>query len=144
MLKFCFDSTLVLLLWWDVRGRNIEPTLVPKNCFTLVCKLGQESTQPQNICDIVLEKAMSDEWFSRSSRWSFIKKVFWEISKNSQESTCARVSFLTKLDVVDLQLHLKRAHESSSTGSFYEFYSICKELFFPQNSIGWLLLIIAG
>ena len=128
MLKFCFDSTLVLLLWWDVRGRNIEPTLFPKNCFTLVCKLGQESTQPQNICDIVLEKAKSrgrvDEWFSRSSRWSFIKK---------KESTCARVSFLTKLDVVDLQLHLKRAHESSSTGSFYEFYNICKEHFFPRT-----------
>ena len=74
-----------------------------------------------------------DEWFSRSSRWSFIKKVFWEISKNFQESTCARVSFLTKLDVVDLQLHLKRTHESSSTGSFYEFYNICKELFFSRT-----------
>ena len=33
-----------------------------------------------------------------------VKKVFLEISQNSQENTCARVSFLMKLQV-GLQLH---------------------------------------
>ena len=33
-----------------------------------------------------------------AQRWS-VKKVFLEISQNSQESACARVSFLIKLQV---------------------------------------------
>ena len=34
----------------------------------------------------------------------FVKKVFLEISQNSQENTSARVSFLTKLQASGLQL----------------------------------------
>ena len=34
-----------------------------------------------------------------------VKKVFLEISQNSQENTCARVSFLTKLQTQGLQLY---------------------------------------
>ena len=33
------------------------------------------------------------------------KKVFLEISQNSQENTCARVSFLIRLQVWGLQLY---------------------------------------
>ena len=33
-----------------------------------------------------------------------VKKVFLEISQNSQENTCARVSFLIKLQASGLQL----------------------------------------
>ena len=33
------------------------------------------------------------------------KKVFLEISQNSQENTCARVSFLIKLHASDLQVY---------------------------------------
>ena len=44
-----------------------------------------------------------------------VKKVFLEISQNSQENTCARVSFLIKLQASDLQLHQKR---DSGTGVF--------------------------
>ena len=36
------------------------------------------------------------------------KKVFLEISQNSQENICARVSFLINLQGSGLQLHLKR------------------------------------
>ena len=36
------------------------------------------------------------------------EKVFLEISQNSQESTCIRVSFLMKLQALGLQLYLKR------------------------------------
>ena len=34
-----------------------------------------------------------------------VKKVFLEISQNSQENTCARVSFLIKLQGQGLQLY---------------------------------------
>ena len=34
-----------------------------------------------------------------------VKKVFLEISQNSQENTCARVSFLIKLQASGLQLY---------------------------------------
>ena len=34
-----------------------------------------------------------------------VKKVFLEISQNSQENTCAKVSFLIKLQVSELQLY---------------------------------------
>ena len=44
-----------------------------------------------------------------------VKKVFLEISQNSQENTCARVSFLIKLQATELQLYLKRV---SDTGIF--------------------------
>ena len=37
-----------------------------------------------------------------------VKKVFLEISQNSQENTCARASFLIKLQAWDLQLYLKK------------------------------------
>ena len=45
-------------------------------------------------------------WSTRNShRRCSIKKVFLEISQNSQENTCARVSFLIKLQTWSLQLY---------------------------------------
>ena len=41
------------------------------------------------------------------SRMCSVKKVFLEISQNSQESTCARVSFLIKLQVSGAFRHCK-------------------------------------
>ena len=38
-----------------------------------------------------------------------VKKVFLEISQNSQENTCTRVSFLIKLQAWGLQLYLKKS-----------------------------------
>ena len=35
----------------------------------------------------------------------FLKKVFLEISQNPQENTCARISFLIKLQARGLQLY---------------------------------------
>ena len=43
------------------------------------------------------------------------KKVLLEISQNSQKNTCARGSFLIKLQASGLQIYLKRA---SGTGVF--------------------------
>ena len=41
--------------------------------------------------------------------------MFLEISQSSQENTCARASFLIKMQAWDLQLYLKR---DSGTGAF--------------------------
>ena len=45
---------------------------------------------------------------TRKSLNVFCKKVFLEISQNSQENTCVRVSFLIKLQAQGQQLYQKR------------------------------------
>ena len=59
------------------------------------------------------------------------KKVFFEISQNSQENTCAWASFLIKLQVLGLQLYLKR---DSGTGVFAcELCKISKNTFSTEQ-----------
>ena len=53
-------------------------------------------------------------------RGVLLKKVFLEISQNSQENSCARVSFLIKLQALGLQLYLKR---DSGTGVFLSVFA---------------------
>ena len=67
------------------------------------------------------------------------KKVLWEISQNSQENICTRISFLIKSNSVDLQL-IKS--ESLAQSFCCEFCEVCKKSFL-QNTNGRLLLIIA-
>ena len=55
---------------------------------------------------------LSTEAATRAVLW---KKVFLEISQNSQENTCARVSFFNKVAGLCLQLNKKR---DSGTGVF--------------------------
>ena len=59
------------------------------------------------------------------------KKVFLQILQNSQESTCPKVSFLIKLQVLGLQLHLKR---DSGTGVFLWILRNFKERLSLQNT----------
>ena len=60
-----------------------------------------------------------------------IKKVFWEISQNSQESTCTRVSFLIKLQTYGLL-------QNTSSGCFWNFYDgSCFVLFFLKGQCLW-------
>ena len=47
----------------------------------------------------------------------YIKKVLLEISQNSQENTCARVSFLLRLQAFGLQLYQKRDSGKRNTFS---------------------------
>ena len=42
----------------------------------------------------------------------FVKKVFLEISQNSQKKTCARGSFLIKLQALGRQLYQKRDYDT--------------------------------
>ena len=68
-----------------------------------------------------------------------VKKVFLEISQNSQENTCARVSFLIKLPASCLQLYLKR---DSGAGFFLWIFRNFLEHLLLQNTSGgcfWLM-----
>ena len=65
---------------------------------------------------------------ARSVLWI---KVFLKISQNSQENTCARVSFLIKLQDWGLQLFEKR---DSGSGVFAcKFCEISKNTFFTEH-----------
>ena len=59
-----------------------------------------------------------------------VRKVFLEISQNSQEDTCATVSFLIKLQASDLQLYKK---ETLAQVFSYEFCEISKNTFFYRT-----------
>ena len=80
-------------------------------------------------------------WFSEAvSRRCSGKKVFLKISQNSQENTCARVSFLNKVTC------LRPAKRDSDTGVFLWILRNFKENFFyrtyPMSACGFLELTV--
>ena len=60
------------------------------------------STQDQSFQEAWLTET---ELTEAATRGFLCKKVFLQISQNSQENTCARVSFLIKLQAWDLQIY---------------------------------------
>ena len=65
-----------------------------------------------------------------------VKKVFLKISQNSQENTCARVSFLMKLQAQTCNFTKKEALIQIFSCEFCEFF---KNNFFIEH-LQWLLL----
>ena len=78
-----------------------------------VYKLSRENTQPENMYDIVFEKTKgrggtvnrTSVYAKAAVRRGSLKKVLRLSSQCSQENICAGISFLIKLNSVDLQLH---------------------------------------
>ena len=66
-----------------------------------------------------------------------VKKVFLEISQNSQENTCSRVSFLTMLKALQLNQKKRICHRCFAV-NFAEFLSTP----FLTEHLRWLLLKI--
>ena len=64
-----------------------------------------------------------------SHRRCSVKKVFLEISRNSQENTCARVSFLIKLQAAFNLIKKDTLVQVFSC----EFYEISKNTFFTEH-----------
>ena len=62
-----------------------------------------------------------------------VKKMFLEISQNSHENTCARVSFLIKLQAWSLQLYFKK---DSGTGVFLWVWQNFQERIILKNTSG--------
>ena len=114
------DYNLVpIYLWWRETRQNGKR--IPE-CFLTDCS----------------SKCSSNMQNTRSShRRCYVKKVFLKISKKLQENTCARVSFLIKLQSSGLQLHLKK---DSGTSVFLWILKIFSEHLFLQNTSGRLLL----
>ena len=63
-------------------------------------------------------------------RWCSAKKVFIEISQNSQENTCARVSFSIKLQASACHFIKK---ETLAEVFSCEFCKISKNIFFTEH-----------
>ena len=69
---------------------------------------------------------------------SFVKKVFLKISQNLQANTCARVSFLIKLQAEAEACNFIKKEILTQVFSF-EFCEIFKNIFFIAH-LRWLLL----
>ena len=81
--------------------------------------------------------------FRSSHRRCSVKKVFLKISQNSQENTCARVSFLIKLQASGLRpatLLKKRLRHRCFPVNFVKFL---RTHFFTER-LRWLLLLLGG
>ena len=59
-----------------------------------------------------------------------MKKVFLKISQNSQEDTCARISFLIKLQAWELQLYKK---ETLAQVLSFEIYEVFNNTYFYRT-----------
>ena len=69
-------------------------------------KMKQTSHPSLSVSLLLISDTIFSKWVTKEAvakRYS-VKKVFLEISQNSQENTCARVSFLIKLQAWGLQL----------------------------------------
>ena len=81
-------------------------------------------------------KELDSEFIEAVTRGVLWKKVLLEISQNSQENTCVRVSFLIKLQAWGLKLIKK---ETLAQVFSCEFYEVSKNTFFIEY-FWWLLL----
>ena len=73
----------------------------------------------------------------RSSHWRCsAKKVFLKISPNLHGNTCARVSFLIKLQVEFPEIHTKTSSSQCTSGRLLLSYYI-----YPKKVLLWLLLL---
>ena len=85
-----------------------------------------------NVFRILFETSVRRSSHRKCSR----KKVFLKISQNSQEKTCARVSFLVRLQVAPATLLKKRLWHRCFSVNFAKFL----RTYFSQNTSGLLLL----
>ena len=65
-----------------------------------VFKLSRKNTHPKNMCDIIFENI--EVVVQRCS----VMKVFLEISQNSQENACARISYF-EIKIPSTQKHMR-------------------------------------
>ena len=105
---------LICYLSWDTKLRMHNRNEVALER----CKVRQKSAARlrQNLVFlftvnllITFKTIVSHKLLFRKSHWRCsVKKVFLEISQNSQDNTCVKVSLLMKLKASDLQLYLKK------------------------------------
>ena len=85
---------------------------------------------------ILIWKLLLLSFLEAVTRRFFVKKVFLEISQNSQENTCARVSFLINLQAAACNFVVK---ETLTLFLSCEFCKISKNNFLQNISGFWIL-----
>ena len=99
-----FCGSLAVLFWFElIKNQTMQKKKETKNIYppskiALRSMMGQSSTLRLKL--LIQFKTASGAVVRRCS----IKKLFLEISQNSQENTCAKISFLIKFQVLGLQL----------------------------------------
>ena len=118
MLYFLLSQALFSLRRWAP-----SPKFVASNKFVGISKDSSSN---------LYRRQWLGRWIFRSSlRRCSIEKMFLNILQNSQENTCARVSFLIKLETSGLQLYWKR---DSGTGIFlWILQNFWEQLFFTEH-----------
>ena len=96
----------------------LESHFIPRNFSTLKCK------------SVLIFSISNSSIYRSSHRRCSVKKVFLEISRNSQENTCTRVSFLIKLKAPAALLK-KRLWQKCFPVNFVKFL---RTLFLQNNS----------
>ena len=93
-------------------------------------QMSQQCNVP-NLSRLVSRNGLSECWSLldvHSQRWCSVKKVFLEISLNSHENSCDRVSFLIKLQAYNF---IKK--ETLAQVFSCEFSKISKNTFFTEH-----------
>ena len=85
-------------------------------------------TWDRNCCNMENLRCFESEAAIIGLLWD---KVFLEISQNSQKNSCARVSFLIKLQASGLQLYIKKATPAQVFSC--EFCEFSKNTFFTEH-----------
>ena len=111
----------------------------PNSVLRLICHENMQTNKYNNDFGFSNCKECTDSLNYKSSRPDvFCQKGFLEISQKSQENTCARVSFLIKLQVAPATLLKKRL--------WHRFFPVNVAKFprtpFSQNTSGRLLLYV--
>ena len=106
--NFCFFF-ITNITWWDIEGQNTELTLV------LSLQIRPRTYSAGKYVWHRLWKGERSRWDTKQNKWLnqssrprwFFRKGVMRNSQNLQENTFAGVSFLIKLNPVDLQPHSK-------------------------------------
>ena len=138
LLVFSITWTLKKKGWKLNDTEKLEKYHEIKEIWKIIfCQLGQPHFWNFNCVDHDVS-SQSHQYTEVVAKSFSVKKVFLEISQNSQGNTCARVSFLMKLQVLDLQLHWKtlRLWDSETLAQVFsgKFCEISKNTIFLQSS----------
>ena len=99
-----FYFLVIFKLKIKILGTNLPRNM--KNIFHFIIEFNKQIHDGKTLCLLSWYRyiILLLEFTEEVARRCLVKKMFLEISQNSQENTCARVSFLIKLQAWGLQI----------------------------------------
>ena len=95
-----FRGSLAILFWFElIKNQTIQKMKETKNISYPLSKVALRSMMGQSSILRLKLLIQFKTALGAVVRRCYIKKLFLEISQNSQENTCAKISFLIKLQV---------------------------------------------